>query len=98
MKIIKLKTTNIYDNVFGSLRVTFFPISIIVLPFILPLILFKSHRLNNIVMRIQYSILILMYCLLGSILSVVFIPILYFKTVVNALFILGYQTNNQLRS
>ena len=47
MDIIKLKNTQCYDKHFGAITMTYFPINIILLPFIPALILMKSERLNN---------------------------------------------------
>jgi hypothetical protein len=92
MNIIKLKNSNSYDNFYGGVTITFYPISIIMLPFVIPVVIFKSERLNDFILKIQYAVMILMYCILGSIISIPIIPMLYFKIIVNGIFI---QFNNK---
>lgn len=92
MNIIKLKNTNSYDKLYGGVTITFFPISIIMLPFVIPVVVFKSERLNDFILKMQYAAMILLYCLLGCIISIPLIPVLYFKLIVNAIFI---QFNNK---
>ena len=92
MNIIRLKNTNSYDKLYGGVTITFFPISIIMLPFIIPVVVFKSERLNDFILKIQYAVMMLLYCMLGSIVSFPIIPLLYFKTIVNGIFI---QMNNK---
>ena len=86
--IIKLKNSSSYDRLIGCITITFFPISIIVLPFILPVVLFKSERLNDFILKIQYGFMIIMYCLLAIIISIPMIPILYAKSMINASYIM----------
>ena len=52
MNIIRLKNTNSYDKLYGGVTITFFPISIIMLPFIIPVVVFKSERLNDFILKI----------------------------------------------
>ena len=87
MNIIKLKNTNSYDNLYGGVTITFFPISIIMLPFVIPVVVFKSERLNDFILKIQYALMILMYCFLGFLISLPIIPVLYLKLIMNAIFI-----------
>lgn len=87
MNIIKLKNTNSYDNLYGGVTITFFPVSILVLPFVIPVVVFKSERLNDFILKIQYATMILMYCLLGCVVAIPLIPLLYIKIIVNSVFI-----------
>ena len=86
--IIKLKNSSSYDSVFGSITITFFPFSIFVLPFIVPVVIFKSERLNDFILKIQYCIMIIIYCMLAIILAIPILPMLYAKSLANAVFIL----------
>jgi len=52
MNIIKLKNSSSYDPYYGGVTITFFPISIIVLPFIIPIVVFKSERLNEFILKL----------------------------------------------
>ena len=51
MNIIKLKNTSDYDPLYGGVTITFFPISLIILPFIPFVVLFKSQRLNEFILK-----------------------------------------------
>mmetsp|Transcript_40106 Transcript_40106/g.61283 ORF Transcript_40106/g.61283 Transcript_40106/m.61283 type:complete len:88 (-) Transcript_40106:460-723(-) len=51
MEIILLKNSQCYDKVYGAITMTYFPINIILLPFILPMIILKSERLNDAVLK-----------------------------------------------
>ena len=87
MNIIKLKNSISYDKVYGGVTITYFPINTIVLPFVLSIVIFKSERLNDIILKMQYAAMISMYCVLGSIISIPIIPLLYFKLIMNGIFI-----------
>ena len=89
MNIIKLKNSCGYDTLTGGITITFFPISIIILPLILPVVIFKSERLNDFILKIQYGFMILMYCLIALCLSVFVWPIMYIKSVLNSFYILA---------
>ena len=89
MNIIKLKNSCGYDTLTGGITITFFPISIIILPLILPVVIFKSERLNDFILKIQYGFMILMYCLIALCLSVLVWPIMYIKSVLNSFYILA---------
>jgi hypothetical protein len=85
--IIKLKNTISYDKLYGGVTITFFPISIIMLPFVIPVVVFKSERLNDFILKMQYAVMVIMYCFLGLMISIPLIPLLYIKLIMNAIFI-----------
>lgn len=87
MNIIMLKNSASYDKMYSSVTITFFPMSIVLLPFIPAVILFKSERLNDFILKIQYSIMMLMYGVLGCALFVPIFPLLYLKSIANAIYI-----------
>jgi len=62
---------------------TFFPINIIILPFIPFLLAFNSGRVNDFVLKFQYTLLIIFYCLLGLMFAIPTIPLLYLKCLIN---------------
>ena len=88
MNIIRLKNSSSYDVLNGGVTITFFPISVLVLPFIIPVVLLKSERLNDFILKIQYAFMILMYCGLAVCISVPVIPLLIMKSIFNAFYIL----------
>jgi hypothetical protein len=87
MNIIKLKNSASYEKLYSSVTITFFPISILLLPFIPAVILFKSERLNDFILKIQYTLMMLMYSMLGCLLFVPVMPLLFVKSLCNAIFI-----------
>jgi len=89
MNIIRLKNSSSFDLLSGGVTITFFPISILVLPFIIPVVVFKSERLNDFILKIQYAFMILMYCALAVAISCPVIPLLYFKAIFNSIYIVG---------
>lgn len=87
MNIIKLKNSASYDKLYSSVTITFFPISIMLLPFIPAVILFKSERLNDFILKIQYTLMMMMYSMLGCILFIPIMPLLFLKSISNAIYI-----------
>jgi len=87
MNIIRLKNSSSFDALTGGVTITFFPISILVLPFIVPVVVFKSERLNEFILKIQYAFMIILYCGIAIVLSVPIIPLMYFKCVSNSFYI-----------
>lgn len=97
MNIIRLKNSSSFNRWYGAITTTFFPVSIICMPFMIALIMFKSERLNDLVLKIQYTAMMFMYCVIGGLLSIVFIPILYFKTIANQVYIVFNNKREQYR-
>lgn len=95
MNIIKLKNSSSYDKLYGGVTITFFPVSIVILPLIAPVVLFKSERLSDFILKLQYSIMMLLFCLIGLLFAFPIIPLLYCKSVINAIFI---SMNNKRQS
>ena len=85
--IIKLKNSVSYDKYIGGVTLTFFPINILMLPFIPFIVFFRSSRASDFLLKLQYGLMMVMYCILAGIIIVPFSPILYMKVVANAIFI-----------
>lgn len=85
--IIKLKNSVSYDKYIGGVTLTFFPINILMLPFIPFIVFFRSSRASDFLLKLQYGLMMIMYCILAGIIIVPFSPILYMKVVANAIFI-----------
>lgn len=85
--IIKLKNSLSYDRFLGGVTLTFFPINFIILPFIVPIVLLRSKRASDFLLKIQYVFMILCYCTLAGIMIVPASPVLYMKVVTNSLYI-----------
>ena len=52
MEIIKQKNMLSYDPNLGGITLTFFPISILMLPLMIPLMLARSERLSDMVLKV----------------------------------------------
>jgi hypothetical protein len=83
MEFINLKNTKSDDPIIGAVTMTFFPINVILLPFIIPVVVFKSYRVNDFILKIQYFTLVLIYASLGLMLAMVVIPLLILKSLAN---------------
>ena len=91
--IIKLKNSVSYDKFIGGVTITFFPINLVMLPFSIPIIIFRSKRMSDILLKFQYVIMIVLYCVMACIMIVPASPILIFKVYTNAFFI--FATNKR---
>ena len=86
MEAIRNKNNNGFDPVYGAITMTFFPINMLLVPFVFLLLLLKSHRLNEFVLKLQYSALVFGYSIIGVFASSVLVPLLYFKCILNTIF------------
>tara|TARA_B110000285_G_C14864127_1_gene485988 strand:+ start:68 stop:700 length:633 start_codon:yes stop_codon:yes gene_type:complete len=91
--IIKLKNSVSYDKFIGAVTLTFFPINIIMLPISLVLTTLRSKRGSDIMLKIQYSVMMVFYCLMSAFLLIPAAPILIFKIYANSVFI--FATNKR---
>lgn len=87
--IIKLKNSEAYDQYIGGVTLTFFPISILMLPFMIPIILFRSSRISDFALKIQYAFMMTLYFCLAIIVLIPVIPLLYAKIIINSIYIAG---------
>lgn len=85
--IIKLKNSISYDKFIGGVTLTFFPINIIMLPFSLILTALRTKRGSDIMLKIQYSIMMIIYCIISAFMFIPTAPILIFKVYANSIFI-----------
>mmetsp|Transcript_4753 Transcript_4753/g.7168 ORF Transcript_4753/g.7168 Transcript_4753/m.7168 type:complete len:361 (+) Transcript_4753:3338-4420(+) len=84
MDAITLKNNQGYDPLYGAITMTFFPINFVLLPFAPLILLLKSERINDFVLKVQYFVLIVGYAALGLVTSGFLAPLLYLKSVYNA--------------
>lgn len=80
-KILNARDDMSYDENYGAFLLVMAPLNIVVLPFA-PLALFMkpSPRMNNILMVMQYSVFIILVCVIFMIGCVLMLPIAYFKS------------------
>lgn len=87
LTIISLKNSSSYDKRIGAITTSFFPINIILLPFIAPILYFKNDRFNDFILKAQYFVLLGLYSLVAFVMALVLMPIIYLKSVINAAYI-----------
>jgi hypothetical protein len=86
--IIKLKNSIAYNQFIGGITITFFPINILILPFIIPVIMLRSKRVSDFLLKFQYTLMVLIYAFIAMVIIVPLTPILFFKIIVNSVYIL----------
>ena len=96
MDIIRLKNSQHFDPLYGCITMTYFPINIILLPFVVIVLVLKSERVNNSILQMQYFLLVIAYLFVAVALTVVLVPLLYFKIVANSVFV-WYSSRQPLR-
>mmetsp|Transcript_41398 Transcript_41398/g.63109 ORF Transcript_41398/g.63109 Transcript_41398/m.63109 type:complete len:128 (+) Transcript_41398:3655-4038(+) len=84
MDIIKLKNSQQYDPEHGAITMSYFPINLFLLPFMIPLMLVQNKRFNSSVLEIQYYILIILYVVISGFLAIPMLPFLYLKIILNS--------------
>ena len=82
--IIKHKNSISYDRFIGGITITFFPINIILLPFILPIALLRNKKASGFLLKLQYGIMVMLYCMVAGCMIIPAIPLLYIKIIVNS--------------
>lgn len=97
LKIIRLKNSVAYDKYIGGATLSFFPINVIVTPFIIPIMNMRSQRASDFLLKIQYILMILMYLVLAFCMIAPMVPVLYCKIMVNSVYILFNRTNQEYR-
>mmetsp|Transcript_12390 Transcript_12390/g.19309 ORF Transcript_12390/g.19309 Transcript_12390/m.19309 type:complete len:131 (+) Transcript_12390:4797-5189(+) len=85
--IIRLKNSEQYDQYIGGITVTFFPINILMLPFVLPVIALRNPRISDFALKLQYTVMILLYLIVTCFLVIPMLPLLYLKSMFNAIHI-----------
>ena len=61
-RILEIKNSLSFDQIIGSVSTTFFPINIFILPFIPIIMIVKNKNTNETFNKMQYTIMILLYC------------------------------------
>ena len=87
MMLTQLKNSSDYDRYYGGVTNTFFPTNIFVLPFIPFIVAFKSERLSEFTLKVQYGMVIFFYCIIGIVSSIPLIPLIYAKSLANGYYI-----------
>jgi len=88
--IINLKNSQSYDKRIGAITTSFFPINILLLPFIGPILYLKNDRLNDSVLKVQYWCLISLYFGLIIAFTIPILPVLFLKSIANSIYIMFF--------
>jgi len=88
LDVIQVKNRQGYHPKFGAITISFFPLNVILLLYYPIALIMASERIDDFFVKAQYFSLVIIYCLLGLISSVVLFPIFYFKMVANSVYIL----------
>ena len=86
-KIINLKNSAQYDKTVGAVTLTFFPVNIIMTPLLIPIATMRSARLSDLVLKVQYTFMMVLYTFLALMMLLPLTPLIYLKVVINAMFV-----------
>jgi hypothetical protein len=95
--IIRMKNSSRYDAHLGAISLTFFPINILIAPFILPIIFIKSKRISDFFLKFQYTMMMVMYAFAAGLFIVLLTPLLFIKVVANSFYILLYNKRQKFK-
>mmetsp|Transcript_11821 Transcript_11821/g.18205 ORF Transcript_11821/g.18205 Transcript_11821/m.18205 type:complete len:272 (+) Transcript_11821:948-1763(+) len=90
MNVIKLKNSSSYDPTIGGATLAFFPVNFFLLPFLPFFLFFRSERFNEFILKTQYFLMIVSFCLIAIVIAIPIYPLLYLKCVGNAFYILTH--------
>ena len=92
-RILEMKNHLAYDPVIGSVTSTFFPINIVMLPMLVPVLVVQNRKLNEMVNKLQYAAMIVLQISAISLFQVILSPIVYAKMVLNSFHIMIISKN-----
>ena len=88
--IVNLKNSSSYDPQIGAITISFFPINILLLPFIFPILILKNDRLNDIVLKVEYWSLMSLYFGMIILSTIPALPLLFLKSIMNSIYIMSF--------
>lgn len=92
-RILGMKNHLSYDPVIGSVTSTFFPVNVVMLPLMLPVVVVKNRKLNELVNKLQYASMIVLQITAITLFQVILSPIMYVKMVLNSFHIMIISKN-----
>ena len=87
--IIKQKDLVGYDPIIGGATLAIFPLNILIAPLMLPIFAFKSEKLSEFALKLQYFGMLSLYLVVAMVLIPLMSIILYGKCVFNSIYILN---------
>lgn len=97
LRIIKLKNKVSYDKYVGCITLSFFPLNILIVPFIPVIIKMRSTRISDFLLKIQYGIMMIIYSSTALLLIFPLAPVLYCKILINSFYIQFNSTRQEYR-
>jgi len=82
-----------FDPLIGSVTSTFFPINVIMLIPMIPVILVKNKKFNEMVNKVQYAGMILLQAFVIMIFQIMLSPFMYSKMIINSFNIMIFSKN-----
>lgn len=93
--IIKAKNSIAYDKFIGGCTLTFFPINILMLPLIPPIVALRNTRASDFLLKIQYVVMMIVYSIIAGVAIIPMTPVLYIKSIANAIYIIVSQSREE---
>ena len=87
--LIEKKNRMLYDKSYGAVTCSFFPLNILMLPFLLPVLYYKSEKLSDNILKAQYATMSIFYTLLLMVAALILLPICYIKIIVNSFYLMA---------
>jgi hypothetical protein len=84
-RILHIKNILGYDQMIGSVSSSFFPMNIVILPFIPIIISVRNRNTNETFNKMQYSFLVMLYSVIFVAFQIVLAPIMMVKLAFNTL-------------
>ena len=73
-----------FDPIIGSVTSTFFPINVIMIPLMIPVVIVKNKKFNEMVNKLQYAGMILLQAFTIMTFQIILSPFMYCKMVINS--------------
>jgi hypothetical protein len=94
-RILETKNHLSHDPIIGSITSTFFPINIIMLPMMIPVLFVKNKKLNEMINKLQYAGMIVLQTIAITLFQILLFPIMYAKMVLNSFHIMIISKQNK---
>ena len=86
LDVIEMKNNQGYDPKWGGIICSFFPLNIILIPLYIPMLLMRSARLNESILKLQYSVMVTFYTIIALAVSILGTPLMFLKLIGNQIY------------
>lgn len=83
-----------HDPIIGAVSSTFFPINVIIIPFMPIIVIVKNKKLNEMINKLQYAGMIFLQSGAITLFQIILSPVMYVKMVLNSFHIMIISQNN----